>query len=31
MAAGVTDRLGNVEDLVALGESYEQRRAETTA
>jgi len=28
MAAGVTDRLWNVEDLVGLGEAYEQRRAE---
>ncbi len=28
MAARVTDRLWSVEDLVALGESYEQRRVE---
>jgi hypothetical protein len=28
MAAGVTDRLSSVEDLVALWEAYEQRRAE---
>ncbi|MHB8218004.1 MAG: hypothetical protein ACYDDS_18175 [Candidatus Sulfotelmatobacter sp.] len=27
MAAGVTDRLRSVEDLVALWEAYEQRRA----
>jgi hypothetical protein len=31
MAAGVTDRLWNVNDLVALWESYEQRRAEGAA
>jgi hypothetical protein len=31
MAAGVTDRLWNVEDLVALWESYERRRAERAA
>ncbi len=31
MAAGVTDRLWDVADLVALRESYEQRRAERTA
>jgi hypothetical protein len=28
MAARVTDRLWNVEDIVALGESYDQRSAE---
>ena len=28
MAAGVTDRLWDVNDLVALWEAYEQRRAE---
>ena len=28
LAAGVTDRLWSVEDLVVLWESYEQRRAE---
>jgi hypothetical protein len=28
MAAGVTDRLCDVNDLVALWEGYEQRRAE---
>jgi hypothetical protein len=28
MAAGVTDRLRSVEDLVAPWEAYEQRRAE---
>jgi len=31
MAAGVTDRLWDVADLVALLESYEQRRAERAA
>jgi hypothetical protein len=31
MAAGVSDRLWEVNDLVALWESYEQRRAETVA
>jgi hypothetical protein len=31
MAAGVTDRLWDVADLVALWESYEQRRAERAA
>jgi IS1 family transposase len=31
MAAGVTDRLGSIEDLVALWEAYEQRRAERAA
>jgi len=31
MAAGVTDRLWNVEDLVAFWETYEQRRAERVA
>jgi hypothetical protein len=31
MAAGVTDRLWEVSDLVALWESYEQRRAERAA
>jgi hypothetical protein len=31
MAAGVTDRLWSVEDLVVLWESYEQRRAERAA
>jgi hypothetical protein len=31
MAAGVTDRLWSVEDLVVLWEVYEQRRAERAA
>jgi hypothetical protein len=31
MAAGVTDRLWDVNDLVALWEAYEQRRAERAA
>jgi IS1 family transposase len=31
MAAGVTDRLWSVEDLVAIWEAYEQRRAERAA
>jgi len=31
MAAGVTDRLWDVKDLLALLESYEQRRAERAA
>jgi hypothetical protein len=31
MAAGVTDRLWSVEDLVVLWEAYEQRRAERAA
>ena len=31
MAAGVTDRLWSVENLVALWEAYEQRRAERAA
>jgi hypothetical protein len=31
LAAGVTDRLWSVENLVALWEAYEQRRAERAA
>jgi hypothetical protein len=31
MAAGVTDRLWSVEDLVVLWKAYEQRRAERAA
>jgi hypothetical protein len=31
MAAGVTDQLWSVEDLAALWEAYEQRRAERAA
>jgi hypothetical protein len=31
MAAGVSDRLWSVEDLVSLWEAYEQRRAERIA
>jgi hypothetical protein len=31
MAVGVMDRLWSVEDLVALWEAYEQRRAERAA
>jgi hypothetical protein len=31
MAAGVTDRLWSVEDLVVLWEAYEQRREERAA
>jgi hypothetical protein len=31
MVAGVTDRLWSVEDLVALWEAYEERRAERAA
>ena len=31
MAAGVTDRLWSVEDLVTLWEAYEQRKAERAA
>jgi len=31
MAAGVTDQLWSVEDLVTLWEAYEQRRAERAA
>jgi hypothetical protein len=31
MAAGVTDRLSSVEDLVALWEAYQQRRTERAA